>query len=162
MKEKIIIVAAILVGAWIGSKLKLPSGYLTGGLILGLIVKGIVGGNVPSSGSVSIISQLLVAYVLVATSNVESLKQRPEVIPVALGYVVALLAFTTGLSFILNRFFHIDLLTAMYSTAPGGISGMAITAVEAGADTAISSAFQVLRIVLVLVATPILAGILSK
>jgi len=50
----------------------------------------------------------------------------------------------------------------MYSTAPGGISGMAITAVEAGADTAISSAFQVLRIVLVLVATPILAGILSK
>ncbi len=147
MKEKMIIVTAILVGAWIGSKLKLPSGYLTGGLILGLIVKGIVGGNVPSSGSVSIISQLLVAYVLVATSNVESLKQRPEVIPVALGYVVALLAFTTGLSFILNRFFHIDLLTAMYS---------------AGADTAISSAFQVLRIVLVLVATPILAGILSK
>ena len=84
MKEKMIIVTAILVGAWIGSKLKLPSGYLTGGLILGLIVKGIVGGNVPSSGSVSIISQLLVAYVLVATSNVESLKQRPEVIPVAL------------------------------------------------------------------------------
>ena len=41
MKEKIIIVTAILVGAWIGSKLKLPSGYLTGGLILGLIVKGI-------------------------------------------------------------------------------------------------------------------------
>ncbi len=145
MKEKIIIVTAILVGAWIGSKLKLPSGYLTGGLILGLIVKGIVGGNVPSSGSVSMISQLLVAYVLVATSNVESL-----------------LAFTTGLSFILNRFFHIDLLTAMYSTAPGGISGMAITAVEAGADTAISSAFQVLRIVLVLVATPLLAAILSK
>ena len=103
MKEKIIIVAAILVGAWLGNKLKLPSGYLMGGLILGLIAKGIVGGNVPYGGPVSLVSQLLVAYILVATSSVDSIGKRPEVIPIALGYVVALLAFTTGLAFVLNK-----------------------------------------------------------
>jgi uncharacterized membrane protein AbrB (regulator of aidB expression) len=49
MKEKgIIIIAAILAGAWLGGRLKLPSGYLIGGMIAGLIVKGIVSSNVPS------------------------------------------------------------------------------------------------------------------
>lgn len=55
MKGKIIIIAAILVGAWVGNRIKLPSGYLTGGLILGLVVKGIVGGNVPYGGPISIV-----------------------------------------------------------------------------------------------------------
>lgn len=162
MKEKIIIVAAILVGAWVGNKLKLPSGYLMGGLILGLIAKGIVGGNVPYGGPISLISQVLVAYILVATSSVDSIGRRPEVIPIALAYVLALLAFTTGLAFVLNKVFHIDLLTAMYGTAPGGLSGMAVTAVDAGADTAISAIFQVFRIILVMIATPLLAVLLSK
>jgi membrane AbrB-like protein len=162
MKEKIIIVAAILVGAWVGNRIRLPSGYLTGGLILGLVAKGIVGGNVPYGGPMSLISQLLVAYILVATSNVESIGQRPEVIPIALAYVLALLAFTTGIAFLLNKVFHIDLLTAIYGTAPGGLSGMAITAVDAGAETAISAVFQVLRIILVMIATPLLAALLSR
>jgi membrane AbrB-like protein len=162
MKEKIIIIAAILVGAWVGNKIRLPSGYLTGGLILGLVAKGIVGGNVPYGGPISLISQMLVAYILVATSDVNSIGQHPEVVPIALVYVVALLAFTTGIAFFLNKVFHIDLLTAMYGTAPGGLSGMAITAVDAGAETAISAVFQVFRIILVMIATPLLAALLSR
>ena len=162
MKEKIIIAAAIFAGAWLGNKLKLPSGYLMGGLILGLVAKGIVGGNVPYSGPMSFISQVLVAYILVATSSVDSLGKRPEVIPIALVFVFALLLFTTGMAFLLNKLFHIDLLTAIYGTAPGGLSGMAITAVDAGAETAISAVFQVFRIILVMVATPLLAALLSK
>ena len=162
MKEKIIIIAAIIIGALLGNQLKLPSGYLMGGLILGLIAKGIVGSNVPYGGPVSLVSQLLVAYILVATSSVDSIIKRPQVIPVALAYVVALLTFTTGLAFVLNKVFHIDLLTAMYGTAPGGLSGMAITAVDAGAETAISTIFQVFRIILVMIATPLLAALLSK
>jgi hypothetical protein len=112
------------------------------------IAKGIVGGNVPYGGPISLVSQLLVAYILVATSSVDSITKRPEVIPIALAYVLALLAFTTGLAFVLNKVFHIDLLTAMYGTAPGGLSGMAVTAVDAGAETAISTIFQVFRIIL--------------
>lgn len=162
MKEKLIILAAIVIGAFVGNRIRLPSGYLTGGLIVGLAAKGIVGGNVPYSSSMSFISQLLVAYILVATSNVNSIGQNPEVIPVALAYVLALMAFTTGIAFMLNKFFHIDLLTAIYGTAPGGLSGMAITAVDAGAETAISAVFQLFRIILVMIATPLLAALLSK
>ena len=84
-------------------------------------------------------SQMLVAYIFVATSDMNSIGEHPEVIPIALAYVLALLVFTTGVAFLLNKVFHIDLLTAMYGTAPGGLSGMAITAVDAGADTTISA-----------------------
>ncbi len=77
MKEKGIIIAAILVGAWLGNRLKLPSGYLTGGLIAGLLAKGFFSTNLPASGALSVISQLLVAYVLVSNSTSRSSRKIP-------------------------------------------------------------------------------------
>ncbi|HET7839539.1 MAG TPA: AbrB family transcriptional regulator, partial [Rectinemataceae bacterium] len=59
----------------------------------------------------------------------------------------------------LSRCFGIDLRTAIYATAPGGLSGMALTAADAGADSAVSMLFQLFRLVLILVATPILAAL---
>ena len=157
MKEKVIIIAAILVGAWLGNKLKMPSGYLVGGMVFGLLAKGFVGGNVASGNALSILSQLMVAYVVVANSDVESIKQNPGVIPVALLYIVGLLALCLGLAFILTKVFHIDLKTAIYATAPGGLSGMALSATDAGAETPISIIFHMFRITGVLIVTPLMA-----
>lgn len=157
MKEKIIIIVAIFTGAWLGNRLKLPSGWLTGGLVAGLIAKGIMGGNVPSGNFLSIVSQMLVAYVIVSNSDVEVIKSHPEVMPIAFGYIVILIAFCLGLSFILNKIFHIDLMTSIYATAPGGLSGMALSATDAGAETPISLIFHLFRMILVLIMTPLLA-----
>jgi hypothetical protein len=162
MKEKFIIVMALLVGAWLGNRVKMPSGYLVGGLVFGLIAKGFVGGNVPSGSILSVVSQILVAYVVVSNSNVETIKQHPEIAPIAAGYIVVLLVLCLGLSFILNKVFHIDLLTAIYATAPGGLSGMALSASDAGAETPISMMFHLVRITVVLIATPLLAMIFTK
>ncbi len=163
MKDKgIIIIAAILAGAWLGGKLKLPSGYLIGGMIAGLVVKGILGSNVPMGSALSIISQILVAYVIVSNSNVEVIKQHPEVVPVALAYIFVLSAFCLGLAFVLNKVFHFDIRTAIFATAPGGLSGMALTMSDAGAETPISMMFHLFRMILVMVTTPILASIFYK
>lgn len=42
MQQPWIIGAAILAGAFLGDRLKLPSGILTGGMIAGLVAKGFV------------------------------------------------------------------------------------------------------------------------
>ena len=162
MKEKFIIIMAILIGAWLGNRVKLPSGYLVGGLVFGLFAKGFAGGNLPSGNILSVVSQILVAYVVVSNSNVQTIKQHPEIFPVALGYIVVLLALCLGLSFILNKVFHIDLITAIYATAPGGLSGMALSAADAGAETPISMMFHLVRITVVLIATPLLAMIFVR
>jgi len=158
----LIIIVAILFGAWLGNKIKLPSGYLVGGMVFGLLAKGFVGGNVVSGNLLSIISQILVAYVVVSNSDVQSIKQHPEVIPVAMGYIIVLLVICLGLAFILNKVFHIDLKTAIYATAPGGLSGMALSATDAGAETPISIIFHLFRMVVVLIVAPLLAMFLAK
>lgn len=163
MKEKgIIIIVAILVGAWLGNKAKIPSGYLVGGMIFGLLAKGFAGGNVASGNALSILSQILVAYVVVSNSDVQMIKSHPEAIPVAMGYIVVLLAICFGLAFVINKVFHIDLKTAIYATAPGGLSGMALSATDAGAETPISMIFHLFRITIVLLVTPIMAAFFAR
>ena len=163
MKEKgIIIIAAILAGAWLGNRLKLPSGYLTGGMIAGLLAKGFLSSNLPNGNLLSIVSQLLVAYVIVSNSDVEVIKSHPEVVPIALGYIAVLTLFCFGLAIVLNKVFHFDIKTAIFATAPGGLSGMALSMTDAGAETPISMTFHLFRIVLVLILTPLLASLFKK
>ena len=162
MLQQGIIVASILVGAYLGQRFKLPSGALTGGMIAGLVAKGVVSANVPSGNVLSIASQLLVAYVVVSNSDVDTIRKHPEIVPVALGYIVVLIAFCIGAAWLLNRFFHIDIRTALYATAPGGLSGMALSAADAGAETPISLMFHLLRLTLVLVSTPLIASLFAK
>lgn len=163
MKEKgIIIIAAILAGAWLGNRLKLPSGYLTGGMIAGLLAKGFLSSNLPTGNLLSIVSQLLVAYVIVSNSDVAVIKSHPEVVPVALGYIAVLTLFCFGLAIVLNKVFHFDIKTAIFATAPGGLSGMALSMTDAGAETPISMTFHLFRMVLVLILTPFLASLFKK
>ncbi len=163
MKEKeLLIVVAILAGAWLGHRLKLPSGYLTGGMVAGLVVKGFLSSNVPAGSALSVISQLLVAYVLVSNSDLDVIKRHPETVPIALGYIAVLTLFCLGMALVLNKVFHFDIRTAIFATAPGGLSGMALSMTDGGAETPISMIFHLFRITLVLVLTPFLASVFGK
>jgi len=163
MKEKeLLIIISILAGAWLGHKLRLPSGYLTGGMIAGLVVKAIVSANVPAGGALSVVSQVLVAYVIVSNSDVEVVKRHPEAVLIALGYIVVLSAFCFGLAVVLNKVFHFDMRTAIFATAPGGLSGMALSMADGGAETPISMMFHLFRMVLVLILTPFLSSLFAR
>ena len=162
MKDQGIIIFAILMGGGLGHFFKLPSGILVGGMVAGLIAKGITLGNVPSGTLMSILSQLMVAYVVVANADVASIRAHPEALPAALSYVALLLCICVGLAFLTTRVFGIDLNTAIYATAPGGLSGMALSATDAGAETPVSLMFHLFRMVIVLIVTPIVAVYVTK
>lgn len=162
MRNQGIILGAILIGAWLGNHFKLPSGVLTGGMIAGLIAKGIVLDNVPSGNLLSIFSQLVVAYVVVSNSDVATIRKNPQVFPIALGYIIILIGFCLLAAFALKHFFKFDIRTAIYATAPGGLSGMALSMADAGAETPISMMFHLLRLTLILVSTPLLSALFAK
>lgn len=162
MKDQGIIVGAILIGALLGNHFKLPSGILTGGLVAGLVAKGFVSASLPYGPVLSTVSQLLVAYVVVSNSDVATIRRHPEFIPLALGYIIVLIGFCLLSAWVLSRFFHIDLQTAIYATAPGGLSGMALTAAESGAETPISMMFQLFRLTIILAVTPFIVSLAAK
>ncbi|RRD65042.1 ammonia monooxygenase [Fretibacterium sp. OH1220_COT-178] len=162
VRESIVIAASVLLGGGVGHLLRLPSGVLVGGMVAGLLVKGVTLGDLPGGNLLSVASQLLVAYVIVSNSDVASLRAHPEAVPAALFYIVLLLAFCIGMAFAVVRFFGIDLRTAVYATAPGALSGMALSATDAGAETPVSLIFHLFRMVIVLIVTPLAALFLTR
>ena len=92
LRESIVIAVSVLLGGVLGHLLRLPSGVMVGGMVAGLLVKGATLGELPSGELLSVVSQLLVAYVIVSNSDVASLRAHPEAIPAALFYIALLLS----------------------------------------------------------------------
>ncbi|WP_199484523.1 AbrB family transcriptional regulator [Peribacillus glennii] len=76
--------------------------------------------------------------------------------------IVIMLVFSIILSllsgFVLWKFSNTDMLTSLFGTAPGGIAAMPSIAEELGANTAVVSIIQTMRIFLVIFTVPILAS----
>ena len=162
LRESIVIAVSVLLGGVLGHLLRLPSGVMVGGMVAGLLVKGATLGELPSGELLSVVSQLLVAYVIVSNSDVASLRAHSEAVPAALFYIALLLTFCIGMAFVIMRLFGIDLQTAVYATAPGALSGMALSATDAGAETPVSLIFHLFRMVIVLIVTPFAALFLNR
>ena len=163
MSSQFYTIFAVVLGSGIGDNLNFPAGAMVGGLLGGLIVTAFFTmGLDPKIDWLSYLSQALVAYVLVRGSDFSSLKELPKYLPAAIAYSLLLLVFTLGLAWFFARFCNMDFLTSLFATTPGGLTGIAVVAVDIGANPAISVLFNICRIVTVLVVVPILANIIVR
>jgi membrane AbrB-like protein len=74
-------------------------------------------------------------------------------IPVSIA-VATLIAVGLGVAFVLHRWFGWDLPTALYASTPGGLSELAISSHEAGAQGHIVVAVHTIRVVTVVLLGP--------
>ena len=148
---------AVLVGGYIGYISPIPAGGLVGGIIGGLLLKGGLGLGLSKVSLLSFISQILVAFVIVSRSDLSSLKDLYRLIPVAVFYSLCLLGVSIGFSVLLGKLFSIDPVTALFSTPPGGLSGLGLAATEVGANAPVAMLFHLTRIILVMTLVPIIA-----
>ncbi len=155
--------AVAAVGGLIGIKVGLPQGALLGALIAIIIVNttGIL-------ATPRLPAPLLFAmYVLIglelgagvdrSTFGALSKAWLPAVL-----FVTLLLAVTVVSSLIMAKFFGLDLATALFGTSPGALSGITAMARQEGANAVVVAAFHTLRVVAIVVATPIIYRILVK
>ncbi|OZT11725.1 hypothetical protein CHN50_14695 [Priestia aryabhattai] len=82
-------------------------------------------------------------------------------LPVSIILLISIL-FSLGSGFILFKFTSNDLLTSLFSTAPGGLSAMPGIAEEVGANTATVSVVQIMRVFLVVLTVPLLVSSLGE
>lgn len=162
MESGLIVILAVICGSFLGLKSGISGGALVFGLLGGLSAKGLMRLGLDSKIEwLTWLSQCLVAYVLVRGSDFASIKDVPKYLPAAISYSLLLFVFTLGMAWLYSYMCGMDFITSMFATSPGGLSGIAVVAVEMGANATISVLFNLCRILVILVLVPLIANFIT-
>jgi membrane AbrB-like protein len=90
-----------------------------------------------------------------------SLASITRMLPVVVLLMVGMIVATAGMGSLLAALTPVDGLTAYLATTPGGLFAVLATAADAGADTTYVMAVQLVRLLVILALTPLLARLLG-
>lgn len=139
---------------YLAQKLRFPTPYLLGPVLASACVS--LGGGVaplpPATGNH--LAQLCIGAYTGAKMNLEQLKKCRELLPFTVASVTGLIGLSLGIGWLLNRWIEMPLVTAFLSTAPGGIAEMSLTAIQVQADVSTIVAFQLFRLLFILLVVP--------
>ena len=158
-----LILLALIVGAgWaVGRWVKLPGAGLLGPLALtvALQLSGLSFGlQVPAL--LVQISYMLIGWQAGVAFTRESMKAIARILPLALVLIVVLGVATAGLGVVLANVTGMSQLEGYLATSPGGVYAVLATAVETGSNVTFIIAAQVLRVLLMLFAAPLMARVM--
>lgn len=148
----------VLVGATAGRLIRLPGAGLLGpmALTIALQLTGLSFGlSVPLA--LVQIGYAVIGWQAGVAFTRESVRAIGRALPAALGLIVFLNVATAGLGVLLARVTGISPLEGYLATSPGGIYAVLATAVETGSNVTFIIAAQVVRVLLMLFAAPLLA-----
>ncbi|MBI3224739.1 MAG: AbrB family transcriptional regulator [Mycolicibacterium cosmeticum] len=159
----VILVALVLVGATVGKLARLPGAGLLGPLALtvALQLTGLSFGLTVPAVLVQV-GYLVIGWQAGLAFTRDSLRAVARILPWALALIVALGVATAGLGVVLANFAGLTPLEGYLATSPGGVYAVLATAVETGSNVTFIIAAQVVRILLMLFAAPLLARTLAK
>ena len=148
----------VVVGAALGRLVHMPGGGLLGPMALTVVLE-LTG---MSFGLTVPVVLVLVAYMLIGWQaglafTPESVRAIGRMLPAAVGLIVALGVATAGLGAALAHFTGLSPLEGYLATSPGGVYAVLATAVETGSNVTFIIAAQVVRILLMLFAAPLMA-----
>ncbi len=153
-----LIAAIVVVGAVAGRRVRLPGGGLIGPMVItvGLEFSGLVDGfAVPmllfQAGIVLIVLQTVMAL------DRESLRAIRRILPGAFALIMVLNVAAAGLGVVLAHTAGLSMLDGYLATSPGGVYAVLGTAAGSGSNVTFVMASQVIRVVLMLVAAPLVA-----
>jgi len=154
--------ALAAVGAWLGRRLKIPSGAL--------LVPMLVGAALHATGAVEIALPawlLHVAYVLVGwyvglSFDRDVLEHIFKAMPKLVLSTLLLIGLCAISAWLLNRWTGIDPLTAYLATSPGGLDSIAVIAAGSRANVPFVLAMQTMRLFMVLLTGPAIARLISR
>lgn len=158
-----LIAAIVLLGAVAGRRLRLPGGGLIGPMVItmGLEFAGMVNGlTIPmplfQAGIVLIVLQTVMAL------DRDSLRAIRRILPGAFALIMVLNVAAAGLGVVLAHSAGLSMLDGYLATSPGGVYAVLGTAAGSGSNVTFVMASQVIRVVLMLVAAPLVARLFIR
>lgn len=154
--------ALAALGAVLGRRLRIPAGSMLVPLVVGSVLHalGLIEIELPEW-------LLALAYALIGwniglgfTRSV--LVHAARALPQILLSIAALIAFCSGLAYVLVRTLGVDPLTAYLATSPGGMDSIAIIAASSDVDLPFVMALQTVRFFLVVLLGPAVARFIAR
>jgi membrane AbrB-like protein len=139
-------------GAWAGTRLRLPAGALLGPLILGILLEELGVMHLAWPQGVPQAAYLVLGLWVGLLFDGDSIKRAGRLLPVVLLSAIGLVVACAALGWALSTLTGIDPITAYLATTPGGIDSVAIVALGSGADAPLVLAIQMLRLLAVIAA----------
>ena len=160
--DMVFTLAIAAAGGFIGIKLKLPAGGLVGSMVAVALAQigGLRLGSMPPGAM--IVLQVLVGMMIgLGITREAALEMKQLALPgllLVLGMVVA--GVTMG--FLVKKISGLDLVTSLYSTAPGGMMDMVLISSTQGADAPKVAVLHLMRLAGVIIILPPLLRWLVK
>jgi membrane AbrB-like protein len=151
-------VVAVVLGVVAGRLLRLPSPALLGGLLVAAVLAA-----VPALDGVQVPAWVQgVGYVLIGVQvglrfTARSLRSIGRMLPTALAVIAVIVAACAGFGVLLAHLTGVSQLDAYLATTPGGLYAVLATSADTGGNVTFVTAVQLIRLLLVLVAAPLLA-----
>jgi len=140
-----------IASAQLAKMIHFPTPYLMGPA-LGTIALIIGGNTAPHLPQVIIaVAQITVAIQMGADIEFAGLKNWKSIVLYSFGGILTVIIASLGIDYILTKVYPISFLTAFISTAPGGIVEMGITAMAVHADVSLVIAYQLFRLLSILI-----------
>ena len=153
-----LLIVLVAVGATLGRLIRLTGAGLLGPLALTVVLQltGLSFGLAVPMVLVQI-GYALIGWQAGLAFTRESLRAVGRTLPAAVGLIVVLGVATAGLGVLLAHVAGLTPLEGYLATSPGGVYAVLATAVETGSNVTFVIAAQVLRILLMLFAAPLMA-----
>jgi membrane AbrB-like protein len=154
----LMIAVVVLVGATGGRLIRLPGAGLLGPMTVTIALE-LTGTSFGMSVPLALVQlgYAVIGWQAGVAFTRESIRAIGRALPAAIGLIILLNVATAGLGILLARVSGISPLEGYLSTSPGGIYAVLATAVETGANVTFIIAAQVVRVLLMLFAAPLMA-----
>jgi hypothetical protein len=148
-------------GGLIGDKLKLPAGALFGAMLATAAYHLLTDkGYVPPQANT--ILQIVIGATIGLNFTMENVKGLGTVSLAAVLMVIGLMVFSLFLGWIISKATGMDLLTALFSTSPGGLSNIVLLSDAYGAQSHVVALLHTLRLVSVVFFMPLVARLITR
>ena len=162
--EHILLYAVVAVaGAFLAKFMRLPTAFLLGPILFTgafILATGIPAPPVPSY--MISIAQICVGTYIGASINLAKLKQYHGLLSSLFFGVAGVLVVSLITGYMVVQLTGISFVTAFLSTAPGGLAEMGITALLVGADISTMTAYQLVRLLFIMLLFPLIVKMILK
>ncbi len=143
------------IGGLILYRLKVPAGAMIGAM-LSVMALGILSGAAYYPDQVRTYVQIASGILIGSRINRKDIGELKQVIVPSLLLLVGMFILNLSFAYLFARFGNLDINTALFAGAPGGMSDMALIAEDLGANTAQVAMMQLVRILFVISLFPLL------
>ena len=150
-------VLAVAIGIVVGRVLHLPSPAVLGALVASVGLRAVPafdGVDVPAW--IQGVGFLLIGLQVGVRFTVDSLRTIGRMLPTALLVIAVIVGVCAGFGLLLAELTGVSRLDAYLATTPGGLYAVLATSADTGGDVTFVTAMQLIRLLLVLLAAPLL------